>query len=109
MSLDPDQLRQQIEPLFQENFQKRGQLGAAMSVWQDGTPIVELYGGFRDAQREEPWGSDTLVLVWSATKGIGSACLLHALQENKIKIDRRVSEFWPEFGQSSKMDVTIAH
>jgi len=48
------------------------------------------------------------VLVWSATKGIGSACLLHALQENKIKIDRPVSEFWPEFGQGGKIDITIA-
>ena len=56
----------------------------------------------------KPWTEDTIVLVWSATKGIGSACLLHALQENKIKIDRRVSEFWPEFGQAGKIDVTIA-
>ena len=47
------------------------------------------------------------MLVWSATKGIGSACLLHVLQEDKINVDRRVSEFWPEFGQSGKSGVTI--
>lgn len=49
-----------------------------------------------------------MVLVWSATKGIGSACLLHALQENGIELSRKVSDFWPEFGQNGKQAVTIA-
>ena len=108
MKLHADTLSERIAPLFQENFQSLGELGAALSIWQNGEPILNLNGGFRDSKREQPWTDDTIVLVWSATKGIGSACLLHALQENKIKIDRRVSEFWPEFGQSGKVDVTIA-
>ena len=108
MKLHADTLRERIAPLFQENFQRFGELGAALSIWQNGEPVLDLHGGFRDTKREQPWTEDSIVLVWSATKGIGSACLLHALQENEIKIDRRVSEFWPEFGQSGKMDVTIA-
>ena len=103
-----DTLRERIAPLFQENFQRFGELGAALSIWQNGEPLLDLHGGFRDTKREQAWTEDTIVLVWSATKGIGSACLLHALQENKIKIDRRVSEFWPEFGQAGKIDITIA-
>jgi CubicO group peptidase (beta-lactamase class C family) len=108
VKLHAETLSERIAPLFQENFQSLGELGAALSIWQNGEPVLNLQGGFRDTKREQPWTEDTIVLVWSATKGIGSACLLHALQENKIKIDRRASEFWPEFGQSSKMDVTIA-
>jgi len=106
--LNADGLRERIAPLFQENFQRFGELGAALSIWQNGEPVLDLHGGFRDTKGEQPWKEDTIVLVWSATKGIGSACLLHALQENKIKIDRHVSEFWPEFGQSGKTDVNIA-
>jgi CubicO group peptidase (beta-lactamase class C family) len=108
MRFNAEKLRERIAPLFQENFQRFGELGASLSIWQNGEPVLDLHGGFRDTKREQPWTEDTIVLVWSATKGIGSACLLHALQENKIKIDRRVSEFWPEFAQSGKMDVTIA-
>lgn len=108
MQLDPNELRQHLEPLFQENFSKFGELGAAVSVWQNGRPVLDLHGGFRDAHREHPWEKDTLVLVWSATKGIGSACLLHLLQENKIELDRRVSEFWPEFAQNGKSEITLA-
>jgi CubicO group peptidase (beta-lactamase class C family) len=107
MQLDPGKLLQRLKPLFQENFEKFGELGAAVSVWQNGKPIVDLYGGFCDAGREEPWAADTLVLVWSATKGVGSACVLHALQRQKIELNRRVTEFWPEFGQADKDKITL--
>src|SRR4030095_13005879 len=107
MQLETAQLLQRLKPLFQENFEKFGELGAAVSVWQNSKPIFYLYGGFRDARREDPWAADTLVLVWSATKGIGSACLLHALQEHKIDISQRVAEFWPEFAQAGKEKITL--
>jgi CubicO group peptidase (beta-lactamase class C family) len=93
--------------LFDENFTRLGELGAAVSVWQNGTSILELHGGFRDAEREQPWTPDTIVLFWSATKGLGSACLLHALQERAIGLERRVAEFWPEFAQAGKSTITI--
>jgi len=107
MQLDPEKLRQRLKPLFQENFDKRGELGAAVSVWQNGKPVVDLYGGFRDTGREKLWTADTVVLAWSATKGIGSACVLHALQQRKIELNRRVAEFWPEFGQADKDKITV--
>ena len=84
-----------------------GELGAAVSVWQNGKPLIDLYGGFCDAGREKPWTADTVVLVWSATKGIGSACVLHALQQQKIELNRPVAEFWPEFGQADKDKITL--
>jgi len=108
MQLHADELRARLEPLFRENFDKFGDLGAAISVWQNGKELLELNGGFRDARRQHSWTKDTLVLIWSATKGIGSACLLHVLQEQKIDIERRVAEFWPEFAQSGKEKITLA-
>jgi CubicO group peptidase (beta-lactamase class C family) len=108
MQLESSQLLQRLKPLFRENFEKFGELGAAVSIWQNGKPVVDLYGGFCDARHEKPWEADTLVLIWSATKGIGSACLLHVLQEHRISIDRRVAEFWPEFAQAGKEKITLS-
>jgi CubicO group peptidase (beta-lactamase class C family) len=108
VQLNGAQLLHQLKPLFAENFEQFGELGAAVSVWQNGKPLIDLYGGSCDTHREKPWTADTLVLVWSATKGIGSACLLHALQENKIELHRRVAEFWPEFGQAGKDNISLA-
>ena len=108
MQLHADELRARLEPLFQENFAKFGELGAAISVWQNGRAILDLHGGFKDARREQPWSDDTLVLIWSATKGLGSACFLHVLQEHKIDLERRVGQFWPEFAQAGKEKITLA-
>jgi CubicO group peptidase (beta-lactamase class C family) len=108
MQLDADELRSRVAPLFEENLTRFGDLGATISIWQNGEPILDLHGGFCDARHEHRWDDDTLVLVWSATKGIGSACLLHALQENGIDLSRRVSEFWPEFAQNGKRDIKLA-
>jgi CubicO group peptidase (beta-lactamase class C family) len=99
---------ERIAELFDENFSGFGELGAAVSVWQNGKSIQELQGGFRDATRTLPWTADTLVLFWSATKGLGSACLLHVLQERAIELTRRVSEFWPEFAHAGKSEITLA-
>jgi CubicO group peptidase (beta-lactamase class C family) len=107
MDVDAEKLRTRLEPLFQKNFGQFGELGAAVSVWQNGKEVVDLYGGFCDAAREKPWTEDTVVLVWSATKGIGSACVLHALQQQKIELTRRVADFWPEFGQADKDKITL--
>lgn len=108
IQVDPERLRERLRPLFRENFEKFGELGAALSIWQNGKPVVYLYGGFCDAGHEKPWGANTLVLIWSATKGIGSACVLHVLQEHRISIDARVAEFWPEFAQAGKGKITLS-
>jgi CubicO group peptidase (beta-lactamase class C family) len=104
----PATLRGELPLLFEENFTRFGELGAAVSVWQNGKSILELQGGFRDAQRENPWTAETIVLFWSATKGLGSACLLHVLQERAIELTRCVADFWPEFAQAGKGAITLA-
>lgn len=101
-------MRERIEPLFEENFARFGELAAAVSIWQHGEPLLDLHAGFRDARHELPWTADTLVLFWSATKGLGSACLLHVLQERGIALERTVAEFWPEFAQAGKEAITLA-
>jgi len=96
-----------VASLFEENFKRFGEIGAAVSIWQNERSILELHGGFRDANRNLQWKEDTIVLFWSATKGLGSACLLHVLQERQIALTRRVADFWPEFGQAGKAEITL--
>src|ERR1700731_588440 len=108
MPLAAQELRERLVPLFQENFVRFGELGAAVSVWQNGKSVLELQGGFRDAKRELPWTADTIVLFWSATKGLGSACMLDLLHGRGVELTRRVAEFWPEFAKAGKSEITLA-
>jgi CubicO group peptidase (beta-lactamase class C family) len=108
MRFETNKLRDRFGPLFEENFSRFGDLGAAVSVWLNGKSVLELHGGFRDAKREIPWTAETIVLFWSATKGLGSACVLHLLHERGIELTRRAAEFWPEFAQNRKREISIA-
>src|SRR5689334_6383229 len=108
MGFGAEELAARITPQFEDNFARHSELGAAVSIWHRGEPVVELCGGYLDAHREHAWTNDTLVLFWSATKGLGSACVLHLLQERAIDLERRVAEFWPEFAENGNAQITTA-
>ncbi len=97
-----------LQKTFEENFAMGLECGAALSVWIDGTECLSLHGGFQDPKRLVPWTDDTLVLVWSATKGPASACVVHAMEQAGVSISTTVSEFWPAFAANGKSGITIA-
>ncbi len=97
-----------LQSAFEANFSQGREAGAALSVWQDGREVLAVCGGFRDAARRVPWQQDTLVLIWSATKGMAAACTLHALDSAGLGLETRVSEIWPEFCGGGKAGITIA-
>jgi CubicO group peptidase (beta-lactamase class C family) len=95
--------------LFEENFTKFGELGASVCLWQDGKMVASLAGGFWDQAKTRRWTTETRVLIWSATKGLASACLLHLCDREKIALTRRVAEFWPEYAENGKGDTILLH
>jgi len=94
---------------FDENFQTRGELGASVSVWQNGVEILSLSHGVRDRQGARPWERDTLVPVFSATKAPAAVCCLLALHEAGFPLDCPVAEAWPEFVGGGKSRMHFAH
>lgn len=92
---------------FNNNFLTRGELGASVAVWSPHHPPLHLAGGFQDTARTRAWLDETPVLVWSATKGPASACVLHCMQEARLPLQTRVADIWPEFGAAGKAAVTV--
>lgn len=105
----PAAVAERLRAHFTENFSRRGELGAAVSVWRDGREVLSLAGG-RCAKDGDtpPFTADTPVLVWSATKGPASLCLLHVLATDGVSLDTPVAALWPEFAQHGKERVTLA-
>jgi len=101
--------RDAIERWFQSNFTLRGELGASVSIWQDGVEILSLAQGHANRERTRPWTVDTLAPVWSATKGPAAVACLMALHEIGLPLDAPVVEVWPEFFLSGKEHITFAH
>ena len=106
----PAETEARLRAHFEGNFSGRGELGAAVAVWQDGREVLSLAGGRRakdPADAPLPFAADTPVLVWSATKGPASACLLHVLATDGIPLATPVAALWPEFAQNGKETVTL--
>jgi CubicO group peptidase (beta-lactamase class C family) len=89
-----------VEDALRENFERFGEIGAALCVHVDGKPVIDIWGGHADAARTRPWERDTIVNVWSTTKGIVAACAHKLVQEGKLDLEAPVARYWPEFAQA---------
>lgn len=94
---------------FERNFQERGEIGASVAVWQGECELFSLAGGQMEREGARPWAVDTLVPVWSATKGPAAVTCLLALESAGLALTTPVAEIWPEFAQGGKGDVQFAH
>lgn len=93
---------------FEQNFIEHGEIGASLCVYQNGEPVVDLWGGHADGARTKFWEKDTLVNVWSTTKGVLALCVARLVDQGRIANDAPVAKYWPEFAAGGKAGVTIA-
>ncbi len=96
-----------VRDQFIENFAKRHELGGACSVYHRGEKVVDLWGGIRNEATGEPWERETMVIVYSATKGLAAMALAVAHSRGWLDYEERVSRYWPEFAQQGKERVTV--
>ncbi len=96
-----------LEERFHRNFDERGELGASLSIWKDGSEIVSLHRGWKDPQRNESWTAETLAPVWSATKGPAAVAFLLAIEEAGLSPHDPVSGIWPELLAARKSTLTF--
>jgi CubicO group peptidase (beta-lactamase class C family) len=100
----------EFEPVldaFAQNFDERGEIGAAVSVYLDGQPVVDLWGGLADPTNGGRWKEDTLVLVYSATKGVTAVCANLLVQRGELDPEAAVATLWPEFAANGKDAITV--
>jgi CubicO group peptidase (beta-lactamase class C family) len=96
-----------VREAFAQNLAERGEVGAACAAYRHGVKVVDLWGGFRDRATRAPWEEDTLVLVFSATKGLSAMAMAVAHARGLFDLDERVAAYWPEFAQQGKARVTV--
>ena len=98
---------EKVRDAFLENFQKGEEVGAACAAYHKGKKVVDLWGGYRDKKSKAPWKENTLILVFSTTKGISAMAVALAHSKGFFNYDDNVSKYWPEFAENGKENVTI--
>jgi CubicO group peptidase (beta-lactamase class C family) len=92
---------ERVRRVFEKSFDG-GEVGAAVAITLDGRPVVDLWGGFADAARTRPWQRDTIVNVYSTTKGVTAICAHRLVEAGRLDLDAPVARYWPEFAQAGK-------
>lgn len=98
-----------VREAFEANFEHGLDVGASVAVFVDGEPVVDLWGGHRDAAQIEPWDRDTVVNVWSTTKTMTALCALVLADAGHLDLDAPVVRYWPEFAAAGKRDIALRH
>lgn len=98
-----------VREAFARNFETLGERGAAVAVYRDGHKVVDLWGGTKDVDGDEPWEQGTAQVVRSATKGVAAAVLLLLQQRGELDLDAPVGEYWPEFKAAGKERTRVWH
>jgi CubicO group peptidase (beta-lactamase class C family) len=96
-----------VADAFRRNFAERGEIGAACAVYRDGKKVVDLWGGYRDAETRAEWREDTVVVMFSTTKGVTSLALALAHSRGLLDHDAPVAAYWPEFAWRGKGEITV--
>jgi CubicO group peptidase (beta-lactamase class C family) len=96
-----------VRDAFAANFEKAGEVGAAVAVYRDGRPVVDLWGGQADPSTGRPWERDTLQLVYSATKAVTAAAAHLLAQRGALDLDAPVARYWPEFAAADKDGIPV--
>jgi len=104
---DVDEGCGKVADVFRRNMTSDQEIGAAVAVCRDGVKVVDLWGGFRNGITKAPWEHDTLVNMFSTTKGVASLAVAVAAARGIISYDAKVADYWPEFAQASKGEVTV--
>src|SRR5689334_22393816 len=86
-----------------------GDAGGAVAVFVDGEPVVDVWGGFADADRTISWQRDTITNVHSTTKTVTALCALILADRGELDLAAPVCRYWPEFGAAGKEKVLVQH
>ncbi len=100
-----------IRDAFAANFAREDpyrEQGAAVVAYQDGREVANLWGGYASGGTERLWTADTLVNVWSATKGATACAIAMLVDQQRLAWQTKIGSLWPEFSVAGKAEVTLA-
>jgi len=96
-----------VRDAFVNNFIEHNEIGASVCIEIDGKVVVDLWGGFSDVNKTQPWRHDQLVNVFSVGKGVTALLAAQCVDRSEISYDSRIIDVWPEFGVHGKEKMTL--
>lgn len=98
-----------VRDAFDKNFADGAEVGAAFSAYHRGQKVVDVWGGIADQATGRAWEEDTIIPVFSTTKGMTAICANQLAQQGRLDTDAPVATYWPEFAANGKADIPVSY
>lgn len=93
MGMNTDKLNR-----FLDEMPLRGLPGCDLSVTRNGREVYRRTVGYSDAEMKRPVDRDTLWWIFSASKVITCTAAMRLVEEGRLKLTDKVSDYLPAFG-----------
>jgi CubicO group peptidase (beta-lactamase class C family) len=96
-----------VSEIFSSAIESGFEIGASLAIEYQGEMVVDLWGGHQDREKTKLWQEDTIVNVFSVTKGVVATCAARLIEQGLLDIHQKVSHYWPEYGCNGKQDTKV--
>jgi len=98
-----------LTEVLQLSLDNGADVGASVAVFDKGELVVDIWGGYADAAKTQPWTKDTIVNVWSTTKTMTFLVALMLADQGLLDFRAPVAKYWPEFAANGKGGIQVRH
>ena len=98
-----------VKDAFTRNFEEGMEVGASFAVTINGEYVIDIWGGYKDKEKTQPWNKDTICNVYSTTKVPTVLCTMMCVDRGLLDLDEKVGKYWPEFAQNGKENILVRH
>ncbi|MHA2039256.1 MAG: serine hydrolase domain-containing protein, partial [Promethearchaeota archaeon] len=96
-----------VKKAFMQNFEEGMEVGASFSVMINGKYVIDIWGGYKDKEKTQPWEKETICNVYSTTKVPTVLCTMMCVDRGLLDLDEKVAKYWPEFAQNGKENILV--
>lgn len=96
---------ERVRDVFDEGLLE--EMGAGFAATRNGEIVVNLWGGWANRDHTRPWVEDTIVPVYSTSKGVSALVMAMLVDQGVLDYDAPVSSIWSAFGANGKDRVTV--
>jgi CubicO group peptidase (beta-lactamase class C family) len=88
-----------LKDIFGRMVAVQGRGGAALTIYAEGRPVVDLVGG--------DYRPDSVQFLFSVTKAITAVAAAMAHDAGLLDLDAPLSDYWPAFDRASTRTITV--
>ena len=102
-----DEKFSELKKILEQQLNSDFELGASVAVEWKGKEVVNLYGGYKDENKNSKWNENTIVNVFSVTKAISGICITRLIDAGLLDVNENVGHYWPEYACNGKENTKV--